>query len=90
MELNVIENTKNRLKFEIKGEGHTFCNVLRNELWGDSSIEISGYYIEHSLVSEPVFIVQSSKGDAKGILLKAVERLKKKNKELKDLFKEIK
>lgn len=89
MEINVIENNKNRLKFELKGEGHTFCNAVRKELWSDSNVEISGYRIEHSLVSEPVFILETSKGDPKTVLLKAVERLRKRNKDLKELFKKL-
>ncbi|MEK6861125.1 MAG: DNA-directed RNA polymerase subunit L [Nanoarchaeota archaeon] len=89
MELNILENTKNRLKFELKGEGHTFCNALKKELWSDNNIEISGYHIEHSLVSEPAFTIETSKGDPKTVLLKAVERLRKRNKELREFFKKL-
>ena len=89
MELNVIENTKNRIKFELSGEGHTFCNALKKELWNESGVEISGYHIEHSLVSEPIFVVETSKGDPKTLVLKAVEKLRKKNKDLKELFKKL-
>lgn len=89
MELNILENTKNRLKFEIKGEGHSFCNVLKSELWEEDNMEIAGYHIEHSLVSEPVFVVQTSKGDPKKIVLDTVERLQKKNKALKEAFKKL-
>jgi DNA-directed RNA polymerase subunit L len=45
--------------------------------------------IEHSLVSEPVFTVESEKEDPKKLLTEAVERLQKKNKELLTLFKSI-
>lgn len=84
MEVVTLENEKNRIKFQINGEGHTFCNVLRKELWGDKNIDIAGYSIEHSLTSHPIFTVEVSKGDAKKALLDAVDRLKKLNKELKD------
>ena len=89
MELVVLEQSKSRLKFEIKGEDHSFCNILKKELWHDKSVEISGYYVEHSLVSEPVFTVQVKSGDVKKVVLEAVERLKKTNKELKEQFKAL-
>jgi DNA-directed RNA polymerase subunit L len=89
MELVVLENEKNRLKLQIKGEGHTFCNVLKKELWKDKDMEIAGYSIEHSLTSDPIFTVEVAKGDAKKSLLDAVQRLKRINKELKEKFKSL-
>jgi DNA-directed RNA polymerase subunit L len=89
MELVVLEQGKNRLKFELKGEDHSFCNILKKELWQDKHVDISGYYVEHSLVSAPVFTVQAKSGDPKKIVLDAVERLKKWNKDLKDQFKSL-
>ena len=87
MELSVLENSKNRLKFEIKGEDHSFCNILKRELRHDKNVDIGGYYVEHSLVSEPVFTVQVKNGDAKKAVLDAVDRLKKLTKDLREQFK---
>jgi DNA-directed RNA polymerase subunit L len=89
MEIVTIENEKNRLKFQIKGEGHTFCNVLKKELWNDKSVEITGYNIEHGMTTDPVFTLEVSKGDPKKVLLEAVSRLKKINKEIKDKSKTL-
>lgn len=89
MELNVIEKTKNKLKLEIKGEGHTFCNALRKELWNDKHIKAAGYTIEHSLVSEPTLIVETTGEDPKKVLIAAIGRLKKTNKDLRDKFKKV-
>jgi len=89
MEISVIENTKNRLRLEVKGEGHSFCNIIKSELWNQKNVEIAGYHIEHNLVSEPVIVVQSEKGDTKKIVLDAVEGLRKKNKSLREAFKKI-
>ena len=86
MELNILESTKTRLKFEIKGEGHTFCNALRKELWQGKNVEIAGYSIEHSLVTEPVFVIETDKEDPKKLLLEATTRLQKKNKDGKDTW----
>ncbi len=89
MDLKVLERSKNRVKFEVIGEGHSFCNALRKELWNDKSVEIAGYNIEHSLVGEPVFTVETSRKDPKDVILETVENIRKRNKELKDLFKKL-
>tara|TARA_Y100000310_G_scaffold243456_2_gene247949 strand:+ start:5339 stop:5605 length:267 start_codon:yes stop_codon:yes gene_type:complete len=88
MEVIALENEKNRLKIQICGEGHTFCNVLKKELWNDKSVEIVGYNIKHSLTSDPVMTIEV-KGDAKKTVLDAVARLKKINKDIKDKSKAL-
>ena len=42
METKILEDSKTKLKIEIKGETQTFCNVLRKELWNDSQVKIAG------------------------------------------------
>ncbi len=86
MKIDLIENAKNRLKFTIQGEGHSFCNILRKELWHDKNVDIGGYYVEHSLLPEPVFTIQTTKSDPKKALLQTIDRLHKLNKELKETF----
>ncbi|MBT4351824.1 DNA-directed RNA polymerase subunit L [archaeon] len=88
MEINVIENKKKRFVFELKGEDHTLCNLLREELWNDKSITVSAYNIAHPLVGIPKIIVETDgKKDPKKALLDAVTRLKKKNSEFAALVK---
>lgn len=89
MELRVIDQSKERLKFELKDEDHTFCNILCKELWNDSNVTISGYHVEHSLISEPVITIQVKKGEAKKALLEALGRLKQWNKNLKENVKSL-
>ena len=78
MEISILEQDKHKLKLSIKGETHTFCNLIRKELWQDEHIRIAGYNIEHSLVGHPMLIVETDdKADPKKVLIKTVERLKK-------------
>lgn len=79
MEINIIEDKKKRLVFELKGEGHTLCNVLREELWNDKSVTVSAYNISHPLVGIPTFIIETSSKSPKKALKDAIARLKKKN-----------
>ena len=79
MEINILEDKKKRLVFELKGEGHTLCNVLREELWNDKSVTVSAYNISHPLVGIPTFIIETSSKSPKKALKDAISRLKKKN-----------
>lgn len=81
MEIEVLESSKNRLKFKIKGETHTFCNMLNEELWNDKDVKAAGYRIEQSLEDEPVFILETESKDPKKTLLEATSRLRKEFKD---------
>lgn len=87
MEINVLEDTKNRLVFELKGEDHTLCNALREELVNDKEVEIAAYSIRHPLTSEPKFLLETKKVAPRTALKNAVKRLEEKN---KDLLKQVK
>ncbi|MEK6835768.1 MAG: RpoL/Rpb11 RNA polymerase subunit family protein, partial [Nanoarchaeota archaeon] len=75
-----------RIEFEVINEDHTLCNALRDELWNNENIEISAYNIKHPLISNPVMLVETTRGDPRKALQEAVENLKKKVKEIKDSF----
>ena len=82
MELEVLESTKNRLKFKLKGETHTFCNILRRELWNDKSTKIAGYRVEQGLEAEPIFLLETGSKEPKKVLQDAITRLRKEFNEL--------
>jgi len=86
MEINIIEDKKKRLVFELKGEGHTLCNALREELWNDKSVTVSAYNISHPIIGVPKFIIETDDKDPKKALKDAITRLKKRN---SDLSKEV-
>jgi len=89
MEVSILEETKNKIKFEVKEESHTLCNALRDELWNAKGTKFTGYNIKHPLVSNPIFILESESNPREAIL-NAIERIKKRNKQLKELAKRIK
>lgn len=84
MEINVIEDKKNKFIFEIDGIGHTYLNILKNELWNDNHVKVATYNIRHPQVSKPKFILETD-GDSnpKAALTSAVGRLKKLSEKLK-------
>ena len=77
MEINVLEESKNKLVVEIKGEGHALCNALKAELWKNKKVKIAGYNIAHPLVGIPRLVIETESGDPRKILLDAVKSVKK-------------
>ena len=92
MEIKVLEDKKNKLVFEVDGMGHTFINVLKNELWNDSHVKVATYSIRHPITSKPKMVVETDGDESpKAALASAISRLKKTSDKLKDeVKKEIK
>lgn len=92
MEIKAIENSKDSAVIEVKGVGHAFCNMLKNELYNDSHVKIASYRIEHPLIKVPQIIVETDgKESPKDAFLNACKRLKKISMNLKkEMAKEIK
>lgn len=86
MELKVIEKTDKKLVFELKGEDHTFCNALKDELVQDENVKFASYRIEHPLLGIPKFMVEMKKGEPEKALSAAVKKLKKNFEKVKDQF----
>jgi len=89
MKLNVLEKEKNKLRIEIIGETHTFCNALRKEIWNDDDVKVAGYNIEHPLVSHPVLTIETEKKDPKKVLEAAIKRLRDKNEKIREAVKSV-
>ena len=92
MELVVVEETKTRLVFDLKGEDHTFCNLLKAELNEDKDVKTSTYSIAHPLIGVPRFIVETASGKTpRKAVSDALSRMKKTFASFKKLVeKEIK
>ncbi len=81
MEFNVVEETKTKLTFELKGETHTFCNALKHELSLVKGVELVTYKIDHPLVGFPKFQMETKGIEPKKALKEALANLKKRTKE---------
>ena len=91
MKIKILENKKNKLVFESQDLGHTFCNVLKKELWNDSHVKVATYNITHPLVSKPKMIIETDGSETpKNALSVAVQRLKRvSEKFIKEFSKEV-
>ncbi len=91
MEINIIEEKKNKLVFEVKGLTHTFCNILKEELRDNDNVKITSYAIRHPLIGIPRFVVETDGTDPRKVLSDAAQKLKKKFEKFeKDVIKEVK
>lgn len=78
MEFTVIEETKTKLVFQLKGETHTFCNVLKHELQQVKGVNVATYRIDHPLVGVPQFLLETKGIEPRKALKEALGSLKKK------------
>ena len=89
MEFNVIEESKTKLIFELKGESHSFCNVLKKELQETKGVELVTYKIDHPLVGIPKFQLETKGVEPRKALKSALATLKKKVKEFESESKKL-
>ena len=88
MELNIIEDKKNKMVFEITGEEHTFCNAITKEMWNVNGVKVAAYTIDHPLVGVPRIMIETdSSVEPKKALKQACANLSKKNAELAEKLK---
>ncbi len=90
MELSVVEEAPKRLVFELKGAGHTLCNILKSKLWEGKHVRVATYNIAHPLVGTPKMIVETD-GEIKPrkAVSDAAESLRKEVAELKQELKKF-
>ena len=77
MELNFIEDKKNKVVVEIQGEGHTFCNILKSKLNETDGVKAAAYRIDHPLSGIPSLMVETTSKSARDVIKEAANAIKK-------------
>ncbi|HLC65771.1 MAG TPA: DNA-directed RNA polymerase subunit L [Candidatus Nanoarchaeia archaeon] len=77
MDINIVEEKKNRIVFQLKDQTHTFCNALKEELLNDGHVKSASYSKRHPLIGIPTMIVETDGEDTRKVLNHAVQRLLK-------------
>lgn len=87
MKVKILEKTKNELKLEVEGEGHTFCNVIQKALLKYKNVDLAGYNIPHPLTANPIIYVRT-KGQSKPeiVLRDSAKEVKKATKAFRTAF----
>ena len=71
MNVNITKTGTEMMTIEIDGARHTIPNVLREELWNDSTVTFAAYEKKHPYIGNPKLIIKSK--DPKKSLLTAIK-----------------
>jgi DNA-directed RNA polymerase subunit L len=82
MEVKVIEMGEDYVKLLVKGEDHTFLNLLQHHLLEDESVVIAKYHISHPLVGDPELYVKTNGKNPIEVIREANEKIVKECEEL--------
>ncbi|QQG39478.1 MAG: DNA-directed RNA polymerase subunit L [Candidatus Aenigmatarchaeota archaeon] len=87
MHLKMISKTKNKVKIELGGEGHTFADAMRQELVRDTKkVKNAAYAKTHPEVGVPVLIVETEGDDPIAAVKRAAKNLAERTKEMRMEF----
>ncbi len=78
MDIKVLEKKKGRLVIEVRGEGHTLLNLLREKAWNSKAKQAS-YMIEHPYMAQPKIIIKAD--DPVKVMKSAVQQVADEAKE---------
>ena len=87
MEIELIKNNKNMVEFSIKGERHTFSNLLKSRLLEDKSVEFASYLLEHPTDNSAKFILATKGKTPKKALEDAIKKIDDDLSEFEDIIK---
>lgn len=86
MKLVLLESKEGKMVLEVRGENHTFLNLLRENAWDAGSRQAS-YMIEHPYLSEPKLIIRAD--NPKKVLDNSVQAIIDSAKEFEKEFKRV-
>ncbi len=87
MNINVLDEKKGKIVFELDGATHTICNLLKKELWNDKHTKSAGYAIKHPLIGKPEFIVETDGEEPRKVVANACQKIKKDLEKFGETFK---
>jgi len=88
MEIKILKKEPKELRVEVRGEGHTFCNIIQEALLREKSVEFAGYNLPHPLVSHPIIYIRTKgRTTAMRVFEKALKDLEKRIVEFEQDFK---
>ena len=90
MEIDVLESKKELLEFRIKGERHTFPQLLRYHLLRDPKVEFASYKLNHPHDPDSVFIVKTKGKSPKAAVLEANKKISAEAAEFKKCVRSVK
>lgn len=90
MKIEILQNEKELLEFRLKGERHTFPNLLKYYLLKDPKVEFASYKLRHPQDSDSLFILKTKGKTPKAALTEAAKKIKEHASEFNKSLKALK
>ena len=74
MEIKILELSKDRARIVFPGEGHTFMNLLTDEVLKDPAVDVARYTMEFQH-SDPEFFIATNRKDPVRVIQEACRRI---------------
>lgn len=85
MKIKVLSKSKNEMKIEIEGAGHSLCNLLQKKLLEDKTVDLAGYDVPHPLTEKAIlYIRMSGSSKPETALIKALNKTLKINEDFRN------
>jgi DNA-directed RNA polymerase subunit L len=75
MNIKVLELEEDKARLVIQGEGHTFMNLLTQEILKDPDVDVARYLIEFQFSDPELLVTTNGKKDPLKIISEACRRL---------------
>jgi DNA-directed RNA polymerase subunit L len=75
MEVKIVEIGDDFVKLVLRGEGHTYLNLLQHYLLEDEDVIVARYNIPHPLVGEPHLYVRTKGKNPLEVIRRANEKI---------------
>lgn len=82
MNIKILELEKNRARLIIQGEGHTFMNVLTEEILKDPDVDVARYLIKFQFSDPELLVTTRGNRDPLQVVRDACGRLEESCDEL--------
>lgn len=85
LKIKVLSKSKNEMKIEIEGAGHSLCNLLQKKLLEDKNVDLAGYDVPHPLTEKAILylrMIGNSKPET--ALIRAVNKTLKINEDFRN------
>jgi DNA-directed RNA polymerase subunit L len=89
MDIKIIKQEKNLLEVDFGDVDQSIPQLLVTKLNQDKDTEMAAYKVEHPVMSSPMLILKTKKGDALKLFTETLEALKNDVEDFKKQFVEI-
>ncbi len=86
MDVNIVEESKNRFVFELLSHDHTVLLLVKEALQNNDDVKLLTFSVGHPETGKPLFILETKKNDAKKLFLQSLNDIEKNLQKLQKEF----